>query len=190
MLNWIAIFGGQYLFELGGPLQGSQASVPQSNEIANSARMPAIWGTLQPLDAGIFIALGALVVYWFVLNRTTLGFEVKAVGFNAEAARYGGISVSRNYVLALGDRGRVRGPGGRHGHPRLGVLDRDERHPGEPDRLHRHRRRAARPRPGGRDPAGGAALRRPRGGDVDTRARPVACSRPSWPATWPRSSRG
>jgi simple sugar transport system permease protein len=112
MLNWIAIFGGQYLFELGGPLQGSQASVPRSNEIANSARIPAIWGTLQPLDAGIFIALGALVVYWFVLNRTTLGFEVKAVGFNAEAARYGGISVSRNYVLALAIAGAFAGLAG------------------------------------------------------------------------------
>jgi general nucleoside transport system permease protein len=112
MLNWIAIFGGQYLFELGGPLQGTQASVPQSNEIANSARIPAIWGTLQPLDAGIFIALGALVVYWFVLNRTTLGFEVKAVGFNPEAARYGGISVSRNYILALGIAGAFAGLAG------------------------------------------------------------------------------
>jgi ABC-type uncharacterized transport system permease subunit len=112
MLNWIAIFGGQYLFELGGPLQGSQASVPRSNEIANSARIPAIWGTLQPLDAGIFIALGALIVYWFVLNRTTLGFEVKAVGFNAEAARYGGISVSRNYILALGIAGAFAGLAG------------------------------------------------------------------------------
>ena len=112
MLNWIAIFGGQYLFELGGPMQGSQASVPRSNEIANSARIPAIWGTLQPLDAGIFIALGALVVYWFVLNRTTLGFEVKAVGFNPEAARYGGISVSRNYILALGIAGAFAGLAG------------------------------------------------------------------------------
>ena len=112
MLNWIAIFGGQYLFELGGPMQGAQASVPQSNEIANSARIPAIWGTLQPLDAGIFIALGALVVYWFVLNRTTLGFEVKAVGFNPEAARYGGISVSRNYILALAISGAFAGLAG------------------------------------------------------------------------------
>jgi general nucleoside transport system permease protein len=112
MLNWVAIFGGQYLFELGGPLQGTQAAVPRSNEIANSARIPAIWGTLQPLDAGIFIALGALVVYWFVLNRTTLGFEVKAVGFNPEAARYGGISVSRNYILALGIAGAFAGLAG------------------------------------------------------------------------------
>jgi ABC-type uncharacterized transport system permease subunit len=112
MLNWIAIYGGQYLFELGGPLQGSEKSVPRSNPIASSAQLPAIWGTLQPLHAGIFIALAALVVYWFILNRTTLGFEVKAVGFNAEAARYGGISVSRNYILALAISGGFAGLAG------------------------------------------------------------------------------
>jgi simple sugar transport system permease protein len=112
MLNWIAFYGGQYLFELGGPLQGSERSIPKSNPIASSAQLPAIWGTLQPLHAGIFIALGALVVYWFLLNRTTLGFEVKAVGFNPEAARYSGISVSRNYVLALAISGGFAGLAG------------------------------------------------------------------------------
>ena len=55
----------------------------------------------QGLHMGVFIALGALVVYWVVLNRTTLGYEVRAVGFNPEAARYGGINVSRNYFLAM-----------------------------------------------------------------------------------------
>jgi ABC-type uncharacterized transport system permease subunit len=112
MLNWIAIYGGQYLFELNGPLQGAERSVPKSDPIATSAQLPAIWGTLQPLHAGIFIALAALVVYWFVLNRTTLGFEVKAVGFNPEAARYGGISVSRNYILALAISGGFAGLAG------------------------------------------------------------------------------
>jgi len=112
MLNWIAFYGGQYLFELGGPLQGSERSVPKSNPVAPSAQLPAIWGNLQPLHAGIFIALGALVVYWFLLNRTTLGFEVKAVGFNPEAARYGGMSVSSKYVIALAISGAFAGLAG------------------------------------------------------------------------------
>ena len=112
MLNWIAIFGSQYLFELGGPLQGSQRSVPASNPVASSAQLPAIWGNLQPLHAGIFIALASLVVYWFILNRTTLGYEVKAVGFNPEAARYGGISVARNFVVALAISGAFAGLAG------------------------------------------------------------------------------
>jgi ABC-type uncharacterized transport system permease subunit len=112
MLNWIAIWGGKWLFELGGPLQGDEPSIPRSDDIAESAHLWPIWGQLQPLHAGLFIALFALVVYHYLLNRTTLGYEVRAVGFNPEAARYGGISVGRNYFLALAISGAFAGLAG------------------------------------------------------------------------------
>jgi general nucleoside transport system permease protein len=112
MLNWIAIFGGRYLFELGGPLQGPQESIPASDEVFDSAQLWPLWGSLPALHAGIFIALFALVVYYVLLNRTTLGFEVRAVGFNPEAARYSGISVSKNYFLALAISGAFAGLAG------------------------------------------------------------------------------
>ena len=78
------------------------------------ARLPVFWGDpdFQGLSIGIFVALAALVVYWFLLNRTTLGFGVKAVGFNPEAARYGGINVSRNYFLAMAISGAFAGLAG------------------------------------------------------------------------------
>jgi simple sugar transport system permease protein len=104
MLNWIAYWGGIYLVGRGGPLQNhADRSLPFSDSIADSAHLPIIWGTrvLQGLHAGIFVALVALVIYAIVLNRTTLGYEVRAVGFNPEAARYGGISVARNVVVAM-----------------------------------------------------------------------------------------
>ena len=47
-----------------------------------------------------------------ILNRTTLGYGVKAVGFNPEAARYGGISVARNYFLAMAISGAFAGLAG------------------------------------------------------------------------------
>ena len=112
MLNWIAIWTGRWLVELGGPLQGSEPAVPRSNDIAASATLWPIGTGLQPLHAGIFIALFALVVYHFLLNRTTLGYEVRAVGFNPEAARYGGISVGKNYFLALAISGAFAGVAG------------------------------------------------------------------------------
>jgi simple sugar transport system permease protein len=112
MLNWIAIFGGKYLFELGGPLQGDKPSLPRSYEVFDSAQLWPIWGKIQALHAGLFIALFALVVYHLVLNRTTLGYEVRAVGFNPEAASYGGISVARNYFLAMGISGAFAGLAG------------------------------------------------------------------------------
>ncbi|HEV2591855.1 MAG TPA: hypothetical protein VGU02_08170, partial [Gaiellaceae bacterium] len=61
------------------------------------------WGPklLQGLSIGILIAVAMLVVYWLLINRSTLGFEIRAVGFNPDAARYGGISVARNYVIAF-----------------------------------------------------------------------------------------
>jgi general nucleoside transport system permease protein len=112
MLNWIAIFGGTYLYEIGGPLQGPQESIPRSDEVFESAELWPIWGSLPALHAGIFIALFALVVYSVLLNRTTLGFEVRAVGFNPEAARYSGISVAKNYFLALAISGAFAGLAG------------------------------------------------------------------------------
>jgi general nucleoside transport system permease protein len=112
MLNWIAIYGAQWLFELGGPMQGPQPDVPQSSEVYPSARLPGIWGSLQPLHAGIILAVACLVIYWLVINRTTFGFGVRAVGLNADAARYSGIPVARNYVAALGIGGAFAGLAG------------------------------------------------------------------------------
>jgi ABC-type uncharacterized transport system permease subunit len=104
MLNWIAIWLGVYLFQLGGPLQDpSQASVPVSKTVAASAKLPVFWGPpqLQGLDIGIFIALGLAVVFWILVTRTRLGYEVRAVGFNPDAASYAGISVGRSYVRVM-----------------------------------------------------------------------------------------
>ena len=115
MLNWIAIWIGVFLFGLGGPLQNdSDPFVPVSNDILEESRLPVFWGDpfLQALHAGFFVALGALVVYWISLNRTTLGYEVRAVGYSPEAARYGGISVARNYFLAMAISGMFAGLAG------------------------------------------------------------------------------
>jgi general nucleoside transport system permease protein len=113
MLNWIAIFGGRYLFELGGPLQGTVASLPRSEVVLESARLWPIWGgNIQPLHSGIFVAFLGLVTYWVILERTTLGFEVRAVGFNPEAARYSGIPVRRSYFLAMAIAGGFAGTAG------------------------------------------------------------------------------
>jgi ABC-type uncharacterized transport system permease subunit len=104
MLNYIAIWVGSYAFGLGGPLQNdTQRSVPVSNDVVPGARLPVFWGDpeLQGLHIGLFIALAALVVFWVVLNRSVTGYEVRAVGLNPEAARYGGMNVARNYVLVM-----------------------------------------------------------------------------------------
>jgi general nucleoside transport system permease protein len=115
MLNWIAYWVGSYLVGRGGPLQNHQdISVPISGDVTHSGILWTFWGNpqLQALHTGFFIAILALVVYWLLLSRTTLGYQVKAVGFNPEAARYGGISVARNYVYAMAISGAFAGLGG------------------------------------------------------------------------------
>jgi ABC-type uncharacterized transport system permease subunit len=115
MLNWTAIWVGSWLLGQQGPLQNStQPAIPISNDVVEGAKLPVFWGPklLQGLSIGIFIAVAMLVVYWIVINRTTLGFEVRTVGFNPEAARYGGISVARNYFLAMAIAGAFAGLGG------------------------------------------------------------------------------
>jgi general nucleoside transport system permease protein len=113
MLNWIAFWVASYLFSIGGPLQSdTQRSVPISNDVADSAKLHVLWGGVQGLHIGFLLALGALVVFWAIMNRSTLGFEVRAVGYNPEAARYGGISVARNYFLAMAIAGGFAGLAG------------------------------------------------------------------------------
>jgi general nucleoside transport system permease protein len=106
MLNWIAIWVGVYCFQLGGPLHSSAktlATTPVSNNVVAGAKLPVFWGsaTLQGLDVGIFIALALAVVFALLINRTRLGYEARAVGFNPEAARYAGADVGRTWIRAM-----------------------------------------------------------------------------------------
>jgi general nucleoside transport system permease protein len=115
MLNWIAYWVGSYLVGDGGPLQNSaNSSLPVSNDVVPGAQLPVFWGdqVLQGLHIGFFIAIAALVVFWFVLNRTTLGYEVRAVGFNPDAAAYAGINVKKNLIRAMAISGAFAGLAG------------------------------------------------------------------------------
>jgi ABC-type uncharacterized transport system permease subunit len=112
MLNYVALWIAVYLFQQGGPLQGPHANGdPTSANIAQSAHLPVIWGSpvLQGLHIGIFIALAAAVLYWVLLNRSTLGYEVRAVGHNPVAAQSAGISVAKQYVRTMAICGAFAG---------------------------------------------------------------------------------
>jgi ABC-type uncharacterized transport system permease subunit len=115
MLNYVALWVGVWLFGLGGPLQSdTQRSIPVSNDIAAGAKLPVFWGDpeLQGLHVGLFIAIAALVVFWVILDRSVQGYEARAVGFNPDAAEYGGISAGRTYVKVMLLCGLFAGLGG------------------------------------------------------------------------------
>jgi ABC-type uncharacterized transport system permease subunit len=115
MLNYIALYLTFYLFGLGGPLQNdAQPDIPVSNDVLQDVRLHVFWGDkdLQGLHIGIFIALVAAFLFWVLLNRSTKGYEARAVGFNPEAARSSGIKVGWTYVFVMATCGLLAGLAG------------------------------------------------------------------------------
>ncbi len=73
------------------------------------------WPFNDPYDRmhiGFFIALGMTVVIWWLMWRTTLGFELRTVGANPNAARYAGVNITRNIVITMAISGALAGLAG------------------------------------------------------------------------------
>ncbi len=108
MLNYIAINITDYLAD--GPWKDMTPGniVARTPEILNSARISSING----LPLGFLIALLFAVATWWLLWKTTLGFEIRTVGLNPNAARYAGIKVARTVILTMVISGLLAGIGG------------------------------------------------------------------------------
>lgn len=109
MLNYIAQYLVQYLIL--GPFKGEGAT-PATPEIADTAKLPDLLARPYVLNLGFVIALCAVVVVYVILNRTSMGYEMRAVGFNTDASRVNGINVKRNMFLALLISGGLAGLAG------------------------------------------------------------------------------
>ncbi len=109
MMNWIAFRLSDWL--LNGPMKSSGFRPVTPNVLA-TAELPRIFPDPLRFNLGFFIALlAAYAVYWF-LFKTTLGFEIRSVGANPDAARYAGMSVIRNFVLVMALAGGLAGMAG------------------------------------------------------------------------------
>ncbi len=106
MMNYIAFNLSDWL--LNGPMK-AQGGNPRSPEILGTAYLPTLFSSPIRFHLGFFLALGAaLFVYWF-LWKTTLGFELRTVGASPSAAKYAGINITRNFVLAMALAGALAG---------------------------------------------------------------------------------
>lgn len=65
-----------------------------------------------PVNFGIIIAILVAILIWYLLKHTTLGYQLRAVGFNKDAAEYGGIDIKRNTILAMMIAGAISGLSG------------------------------------------------------------------------------
>jgi len=110
MLNWTTTYIASFVIT--GPL-ATGFGTPKSPEISASAQLPILMrvGAME-LSAGIIISVVAAIFMYVFLNKTTIGYEIKAVGFNPYAAEYGGISVAKNIVLAMAISGALAGLAG------------------------------------------------------------------------------
>ena len=108
MLTYVAIYVTGYLVNYPFKAPGIVAQTPL---IASSAELPRILPPTQ-LSGSIIVALTMVGITAYVLQRTTLGYEVRAIGLNATAAKSGGINVKRGMILALVISGTLAGLGG------------------------------------------------------------------------------
>ncbi len=109
MMNWIAFRLSDWL--LNGPMK-AVGYRPVTSTVEATAELPRFFPDPLRLNWGFPLALVfALLVYWF-LFKTTLGFEVRAVGANPDASRYAGMSVMRNFVLVMTLSGALAGLAG------------------------------------------------------------------------------
>ncbi|MDH7485646.1 MAG: ABC transporter permease [Anaerolineae bacterium] len=106
MMNWIAFRLSDWL--LNGPMK-APGYRPITPQIEPTAELPRFFPAPLRLNVGFLLALAtAAVVYWF-LFKTTTGFEIRTVGANPRAARYAGMNITRNFVLAMVLSGALAG---------------------------------------------------------------------------------
>lgn len=110
MMNYISILLTDYLIK--NVFSDPTSSAPRTPFIQPSAELPLLLGADYRLHAGFLLAIvAAFFIYW-LLNRTTTGFEIGTVGANPDAARYAGMSITRNFVLAMAMSGALAGLAG------------------------------------------------------------------------------
>jgi ABC-type uncharacterized transport system permease subunit len=109
MLNYIATYLVAFLLDV--PLREPPGYFPQSAQIAEQAWLPYLLPGTR-LHIGVIFALVTIVVVYFILWRSPLGYQMRAVGLNQKAARNAGIKVEKNLVLALGLSGAFAGLAG------------------------------------------------------------------------------
>ena len=119
MFNWIGLYmvndimygkGQSPMYDLATTKTYSLRKVSPGSMIP-SCGMSDLFGKLQSVTIAIFIAVFFAVVVYVVLNKTTFGYELKACGFNKNAAQYAGINDKRNIILSMTIAGALAGVG-------------------------------------------------------------------------------
>lgn len=110
MLNYVAYYLLLWMLRTPGLLQAEGSNQPQSQPTPTTAQFPDLFGpTFPQLDWGFVIVVVATVFVWWLIERSSLGLRMRAVGENPHAARAGGINVERIYIYAMVFAGGLAG---------------------------------------------------------------------------------
>lgn len=122
MLNYVAaLFTGWLVYAGGtqgqtpGPLSDPEAAaraISETKDVLVSARIPFIFGEPYRVHWGFVLALVTAAVVWWILWKSTVGFEIRTVGLNPKAARYAGMQVGRTIVMTMAVAGLLAGMAG------------------------------------------------------------------------------
>lgn len=112
MLNWIAVYYTQYLTS--NVFMGDAANhTPKIQESASltSDKLSILFDGAR-IHYGFIVAILGIIIYYVILNKTTYGYELKAVGFNIDAANYAGMKSKRKIMSTLAISGAFAGAAG------------------------------------------------------------------------------
>ena len=102
MLNYIAIYLFTWFIRNPDLLQDPSAGgTPRALPPAPTAQLPELFPGTYNLHAGVFLVAFAVWFYWWLMERSTIGYRFRMVGFNPHAARAAGINVEQTYVAAM-----------------------------------------------------------------------------------------
>src|SRR5690606_27925954 len=111
--NWIAYWSVYYIvpaYFKGAYLETESRRIPEAASLKVGWLTRLFKGSY--INLGFFIAIATVLIIAYILDRTTLGYELKAVGYNRDAAEYAGIQANRNIILSMMIAGACAGLGG------------------------------------------------------------------------------
>ncbi|MGB3414553.1 MAG: ABC transporter permease [Microbacteriaceae bacterium] len=111
MFNYIAAYFLAWLLTVPG-YQRPGGNNPITQQISISSQYPNLFGGVHRLHAGIFVAIVLIFVTWWLFNRSTRGFQFRAIGLNQNAAKVAGMNVNRNFTYVMAVSGAFMGLAG------------------------------------------------------------------------------
>lgn len=111
MLNYVALYGSNLYYASTGDVGLSKTDRVNDNALLESEFLSNLTDG-SDLNWGILVAFLGLVLYWFLVNKSTLGYKLKVIGFNQDAASYAGINVKKGIVQSMAISGAFSGVAG------------------------------------------------------------------------------